>query len=821
MPSTGPSARKSLRVWLVLILVLAGVSVVGATAPLSSRASTAGASTPCSDDGSGGCLVTLPCPVGQTTDCPSVDVTPNTNLNDGEYTYITTKNFDPTGSVRVAFCSAVGSSTDPSCVSGNWDSLVIGPTTVPVSDTPANGNTTTLSYPVFLDPPGEGNLLIPAHDLVNKLGQQHGFNCDDGTDPCELVVTEEPGRGADAGAGPTITAGNSAVIPVGYAAQAQGCPSQDPEVQVANSFSVEHFIPAAIEATCGQANGVVAVNTSTDDASVLNSYISGGATVALVDNATDLDQEAALLGKAYAYIPIALSGTTDSFLAGESIMGLNFPINSYKLTPNMVAGLLTSGYQEPAGSGSVEGTPRKPIFPGADNLTTALEAASPPVTCAVIQGCPSTKSRAKQNEFNTTNSTFNLLNSAPAGVIVPSNFGSFNSNVASGSSYEATSWLCNAPNAPFDVPVNENGQTSPVMVKVTDPNQAAATLTSPPGSSIWPPYPGATWVFPNCQGYLTFPALSATASDFSEAQNPSFQAKAMRGWCYGGGVLPVPQDAQDPCIAFGLMDTSEAQFYGLSTASMENASGNFVAPTVASLEAAADDLTPCPADNLSCPAGTYPMNFANTDPAAYPMPNITYAIVPTSPQTYEQGTAIKNLLTNLVNYSHGSTLPAGYAPLPTSIYQAALTDISNDLTIAPAPTTTTTTSTTTTTTTTTPATSPSSGSDSSSGSGSAYTSSGGGTVAVSSPLSSQLPLTGSTSPGGSGTATGGTVRTPVVAPPSTIPTGFLLVGLSATTRFLLPAIVVLALGSLLAGLLLLFGPGAATRRRRHDVEGAP
>ena len=59
--------------------------------------------------------------VGQTTDCPTVDVEPNTGLADGQFVYLTATNFDPTGSIRVAFCSAVGSTSDPTCLNGNWE----------------------------------------------------------------------------------------------------------------------------------------------------------------------------------------------------------------------------------------------------------------------------------------------------------------------------------------------------------------------------------------------------------------------------------------------------------------------------------------------------------------------------------------------------------------------------------------------------------------------------------------------------------------------------------------------------------------------------
>jgi len=795
---------RSLRIWLVLILGTAAVSFVGATASPSSRSASAGASTPCAADGNGGCQIVLPCPAGQTSGCPTVDVQPNTNVSDGQYLYLTATNFDPTGSIRVAFCSAVGSTSDPNCLTGVWETQALTPTTVPVTDEPSTSNLTSLSYPVFYDPAGEGNSQIPSHDLTNTHGTEPAFNCDNGANPCELIVTAEAGQGNAVGNGPDVTAANSAVIPLTFATQSTGCPSTDPQIQVESSFSLLHFIPAAVDATCGAKGGVTALNTANDDATVVKDFASGSTTLAFVDNAADASQLAALLGKSYAYIPIALSGTTESFLAGESNQGQNFPINQYDLTPNMVAGLLTSLYQSPSGTTS---PPPKPQFQLSDNLMAAFANATPAVTCAVLTGCPSTKGKAKQVAYEVKYNTFSLLNPVPAGDYAPQTFGSFNSNVASGSSFQATSWVCNAPNTPFQVPVQENGHADPVPVTVTDTNVGSTTLTTVPlGSSIWPPYPGATWIYPQCQGYSTLPALSATASNFGSDQAPDLQAKSMRSWCYGGGVLPQPSSPQNPCAAFGLMDTSEARYLGLSTASLQNAAGNFVSPTTSSLEAAAGDFTACPSADLACPAGTYTYDVADKNAAAYPMATLTYAIVPTSTLSYDQGTAVKSLLTNLVDFSHSGDLPAGYAPLPDSITKAALADITADVSVAVAPPTSTTTTTTPASTTTS---TPDYGSASTGYSGSSdsgYSGSG----------SNSLPLTSSSGGGSSGSGSGGSGSTPVAAPPASIPSGSLLVGLAATTRYLLPAIVLLALGSLVGGLLLLFGPGAAARRRRPD-----
>lgn len=801
---------RSLRVWLVVAVSVATVSILGATAPVSSKvASAAGAPSACAPDGAAGCLVTLPCPTGQTI-CPTVDVAPNTNLTDGQFVYVTAKNMPAGDILRVAFCSAAVATDDPACLNGNWETRDLIPTTLPVIDNAATGNETSVAYPTYLNPAGEGNNPIPAHDLTNTIGVVPGFYCDGGTHPCNIVVTDQPASAN--GAQVPITDANSAVVPLHYGALADGCPSSDTVLQVSSTYSLEHFVPAAVEATCKGKTGVVALNTANDATSVLNDFASGSSIVSFVDNMADPSQIATLLGKGYALVPVALSGTEESILAGFTYKGTTFPLNSYKMTPNMLAGLITSLYQQPRGTTT---PPPKPTFALSDNLVAAMAAASPPVTCAQQFGCPAKKTKTKQVAYQVRYNAFDMLNPGATGDIAPAVFGSFNANVASASSFEATSWLCSAPNTPFQVNVDLNatdGSTNPVpsTVTVTDTNKAPSTLTTAPlGSSIWPPYAGAPWVYPDCHGYSTFPALSATANNYSPAQSPAFQAKAMRSWCYGGGVLPQPPTPQDPCASFGLMDTSEAQFYGLSPASLQNASGNFVAPTIAALQAAANDMTPCPTGDITCPSGTYQVDYANTDSAAYVMPNITYAVVPTGTLPYETATAVTNLLNNMVNFSHSGALPAGYAPLPDGITQAALADIKSAVHSAPAPPATTTT-TTTAPASTTSSSSTDSGTTSDTSNTSTYDTSGSNT-AVDTGVLPYTPTDGAT-PGPSSPGSG---PGPVPAPPSTIPKSFLVV-LAASTRYLLPAIVLVGLASAIGGALLLFGPGAAARRKRSD-----
>jgi len=792
--------RRSARVSVAIALGVAGLSVAGATTSVVSKPATAGAASACTDDGASGCTVTLPCTTGT---CPTIDVGPNVNLVDSQYMSIKARNFDPTGSMRVAICSVntiASSGGDPSCLSGIWSSQEWAPISIPVLADTATQNLTSLSYPAFFDPSGEGNNLMPAQDLSGNVGDEPGFNCDNTADPCAIVVTEEPFQGNAVGKGPLVTASNSAVVPLSFLASSSGCPPSAPVMQTDSTNSLEHFMTAAVIKTCGGPNGVVASNTVTDGQTATSDF-GVGAKVVFTDNPQDAVETANLTGKKYAFIPVAVSGTAVSFLASEIGNNLASPLATYNLTPNMVAGMITSLYQYPTGQVGFDNN-GQPQIQLADNLI-------PPLNCAVLVGCPA-KNKTNQAYNELAFNSFDLLNQLSGGQTPPTALGSFMSNVPSGASYQVTDWICRAPNTPFPVVVNEKGQSSPVTVSVTDQNLAGTTLTTAPvGSSIWPPYANAPWLFPACHGYTTFPALAAQGTNYSEASSPAFQAKAMRGWAFGGGTIPPPPP-QPPLAAFGVMDSSQAAFYGLNAANVQNASGAFVAPTASSLEAAANELTPCPPGYPTCPAGTYNVNYANADASAYPMPDVTYAVVPTDAQPADTAKQITNLLTNLVNFSHSSAVPAGYAPLPDSLYQAAMAAIGTDVVAVPPPPAPQTGSSGSTST-PSPSTN-TNGSDNqsfnSSGGSSDFSNSGSG----SDTSSNQLPLTAPDGSSGGGSTPGGSGASAPAGGP-TVPTGILLVGLDAASRYLLPAILLLAAICLIGGPLLLFAPEVRRRRR--------
>ncbi|NYG07298.1 ABC-type phosphate transport system substrate-binding protein [Phycicoccus badiiscoriae] len=128
--------------------------------------------------------------------------------------------------------------------------------------------------------------------------------------------------------------------------------------------------------------------------------------------------------------------------------------------------------------------------------------------------------------------------------------------------------------------------------------------------------------------------------------------------------LTRPDDTDYSVYGYiGVLDSSAAAFNGLPMVQVANAAGQYVAPTDPAILAGLSHM------RVGADGVTAQPEFDTTDPAAYPLPTLTTAVVPTSGTTKATGTALRTILT----YASGDgqkVLPAGYVPMP-----AALTDI--------------------------------------------------------------------------------------------------------------------------------------------------
>ena len=138
---------------------------------------------------------------------------------------------------------------------------------------------------------------------------------------------------------------------------------------------------------------------------------------------------------------------------------------------------------------------------------------------------------------------------------------------------------------------------------------------------------------------------------------------------YVGGAQPTGMHA-----LMGVIDTATAQRFGLQTALLQNASGSFVAADEAGLTAAAASMTTV--NGLAFPD---PRTKA---PGAYPLTHLTYAATVPSGLTKEEGGAYADFLSYAVGDGQApgaaiGKLAPGYVPLPAALRTEAATAIGN------------------------------------------------------------------------------------------------------------------------------------------------
>jgi len=490
--------------------------------------------------------------------------------------------------------------------------------------------TATLSYPEYVLPIFANGTSAVSYGVVENTdtgnppfvgtvpgtSERGSFFCDNGPHDCSIDVTD-PLLGSSL-YNATPVPGNTAVLPVSFAATGDGCPSAR-FVNTESDFGIENLLPIAAELNCTGAHPGVAINTALDSVASIASLVQGNVQVAFTDDPEARDEQKLLRspGVHVALIPVAVSANVIGFRATMSQNNHGYPLNLFELTPNMVAGLVTNYYQYPSNA----------------DLTRCV----PPATgsCSLL------------SEINSVN-----------GYLPPQSYGGFVRSDATGSTDELFHWICSAPNVPVAVGT----------YVVHDSNRAPKTLEAglePGGKPL-----------ASCPNTDQFPALSISGQYWAAANVPSQQAIKL------GSLVPPPNLAQFPVAGFAPMSWSEALFYGLNSALLQNAAGEFVAPSEKSIYAALSIATRNPDGSLT---PVYTNKLARD---AYPMPTVIYAAVETTPMPASVAEAVSSSLRGLLALTGGSEvshLPQGFVPLPAGMYKQAQADLAADVVVAKPP----------------------------------------------------------------------------------------------------------------------------------------
>lgn len=761
----GPTApgRNRLAGWLSLVagavLVLGSLSLAGVIPTPPAAAATCPANAVCIAMPSGGGMV---------------EAQPVTDLPSSGWVNLTFTGFPDFTRLYIAYCSNLTPLTtaSPLCATTKSSEFLFSPATI---YTDASG-TAHYTQQVIT---ASGSDTISGTVPGDSSSKPTNFNCDAGTapaNPCSIDVVESA---LDGGNNEPVPA-NTAQVPVTFNGNG-GCTHATP-VYTNSEFGIEQLLPVAGTLGCTQSNpAAIALDSADDGLTAVDTLADGGnVTVAFTDDPESADEQQALhclpagtypssCGN-YKLIPVALSANVIGFRAETGALlggsSTEFEQVALDLTPTEVAGFMSSAWTN-ADSTDLVSCPKS-----GTNWCTEDD----PNVCAGNQ-C----------------SVFAELNQQAGDVYSNPSYAAYVRSDSSGLTDQLLTWLCNAPNTPVKMP---DGAEAKEPIAASD--ELLFDLNAfLPGNQL-----------KACpSGDDTFPSLTVPdPSQFGEDAQPAAQLKSLANWWLPPGVATSSEDA------FTSMNWAEALVNGLDVASLQNAGGVFVQPTQTSLDAAV-------ADASTNQDGSLTFSYANTDPAAYPMPDVIYAVVSGNQVTAAQATAEQSMLNQLLKVSGGSedtSLPAGFVPLPSSLYNAAVTDVQNDIVAAPSPTTTTT----TTTATTTPASSGSgSGGDTGSDTGlDSGLDAFGGSGSLGFPGASVSNFTpGSVFAGttGLGDVTGGQVTgNPTgatdqgggsalhrVAAAEQLPRAFLLE--ASDDRLLLPSVVILGLLALLWGLLLL------------------
>jgi hypothetical protein len=427
---------------------------------------------------------------------------------------------------------------------------------------------------------------------------------------------------------------NRILVPLEFQPVGQACPIGSPERPVIGHELAVDAVSSWQPALCAGGGTLFSYTQLTDD--VARSQVQDGR-LALVNNPIPADQ--APTDHPLVYAPVGLSGLTFAFnidnqpdyqhKSSTDLEKSGRRFTSMKLTPRLVAKLLTQSYQYSVEvpSDEIRNNPLGLLF---DPEFLDL---NPEYKGFVSFGVSIPDALVQINGADVTSQLWSWVEADP----------------------DARAFLAGTPDE-FGMRVNHNNQNLPLPTS-TVPRNDQSCRDEPNGDTA------------------PLKLCSSDSHPFAKDMHDAGRAVsrgdslAKKPGVDGGGNV-VPQSvARQPAGHQGLIavvDAATAARYGLPTAQLLNAAGTFVAPTPESLLAGEAAMKPSAVPGVLAP------DLGARDPAAYPLTALSYAVASTSTMDAASGKDYAAFL----RYAGGpgqqqglapGLLPLGMVPLPASL----------------------------------------------------------------------------------------------------------------------------------------------------------
>ena len=521
--------------------------------------------------------------------------------------------FTPGRSVQINYCALVHSlATPPACALGG-----------PFQSNPsivlrvlADG-TFSVSEQVPLQFPSSGTPII---GVIGGSGTASDFYCDGGALACGVVVTDPFSASPPTN---TPSEANSVMIPINFNISGGSCPEKQVLVPSESEFGISPLIPSVSRLNCQGATPVNLFNTEQSGLSAVadlydsvNSNSASAVRIAFTDNPESASQQQFLPAGHFVLIPVAMSALVVAFSAQFYGGGTSFPQATYNLSPNMVAG----------------------IFSGLYNRVTSKSDPYECTTTCPFPPCP------LPNECSLIG-----LASTPDGYFPAQSLHAYPLSIQSGQTEQLLKWICTAPKGtvPFGSTKAEETMT-PAETLLSGLETGGHPLKKCPATEN------------------QWPAETISSAAWSAGVGPLGQLKSL-----SGAQAPIGAGSA-ATSGFAYMNWAWANYLGLNSANLLTPSNTFVGPNK-------DSLTNAFAEMSLNKDGTYTLNPAKLkSDTAYPMPSIIYAAVSTDAMPDTRKAQIQSALTAMLEVTgggHTDQLPAGYVPLPDSLYTQALAEV--------------------------------------------------------------------------------------------------------------------------------------------------